>query len=74
MKLHKSGASGFLLFGASMFVLTVHATAVYGHGGGLDKNGCHRNNKEGNYHCHRGPDTGKSFPSKEAYERAKKEE
>jgi hypothetical protein len=29
------------------------------HGGGLDKYDCHRDNKAGNYHCHRGPVCGK---------------
>ncbi len=28
--------------------------AVWGHGGGLDANGCHTNQKTGAYHCHRG--------------------
>jgi hypothetical protein len=23
------------------------------HGGGLDKNGCHTDHKNGDYHCHR---------------------
>ena len=31
------------------------AKPVMGHGGGLDKNGCHHNRKTGGYHCHRGP-------------------
>ena len=26
---------------------------VYGHGGGLDRYGCHHNRKTGDYHCHR---------------------
>lgn len=26
-----------------------------GHGGGLDRNGCHTNRQTGEYHCHRGP-------------------
>lgn len=29
-------------------------TFANGHGGGLDKNGCHTNRKTGEYHCHRG--------------------
>jgi hypothetical protein len=32
-------------------VVTPHAS---GHGGGLDKNGCHTNRKTGEYHCHGG--------------------
>lgn len=34
------------------------------HGGGLDKQGCHHNRKDGGYHCHRGPLAGRSFESK----------
>lgn len=26
--------------------------SVVGHGGGLDKNGCHHDRKTGGYHCH----------------------
>lgn len=33
------------------------------HGGGLDKYGCHRDNKAGNYHCHRGSCQEKTFTS-----------
>jgi hypothetical protein len=31
----------------------------------LDVYGCHNNRKEGGYHCHRAPNAGKSFSSKE---------
>jgi hypothetical protein len=27
--------------------------AVFAHGGGLNKDGCHNNRKTGDYHCHR---------------------
>ena len=30
------------------------AGAAGAHGGGLDKNGCHHDRKNGGYHCHRG--------------------
>jgi hypothetical protein len=30
---------------------------------GFDKNGCHRDNKSGSYHCHRGSCAGKTFAS-----------
>lgn len=33
-------------------VLTSIALPLLGHGGGLDKNGCHTNRKTGDYHCH----------------------
>ena len=37
--------------------------AILAHGGGLDRYGCHRDNKAGNYHCHRGPSAGMTFGS-----------
>jgi len=37
---------------------------AYSHGGGLDAYGCHHDRKQGNYHCHRGPNTGKYYSSK----------
>jgi len=40
------------------------------HGGGLDKQGCHHNRKEGGYHCHRGPLAGQAFSSKTEAQRA----
>jgi len=42
-------------------------SAVKAHGGGLDSRGCHRDGSAGNYHCHRGPHAGETFPSKSAY-------
>ncbi|MGO7438909.1 YHYH domain-containing protein [Rhizobium ruizarguesonis] len=35
---------------ATVFALS--AASAFGHGGGLDKNGCHTNHKTGDYHCH----------------------
>jgi competence protein ComEA len=35
------------------------------HGGGLDDNGCHHDNKVGEYHCHQGPHAGETFASKD---------
>lgn len=29
------------------------AGGAFAHGGGLDKNGCHHDRKNGDYHCHR---------------------
>jgi len=55
----------------ALIAVLLASGALVAHGGGLDKNGCHRNNKEGNYHCHRGPDAGKTYTSKEAYEKSK---
>ena len=34
------------------FILT-SSSPVFPHGGGLDSYGCHRDKKQGNYHCHR---------------------
>ncbi|MER9596675.1 MULTISPECIES: YHYH domain-containing protein [unclassified Mesorhizobium] len=28
------------------------ATSAYAHSGGTDSNGCHKNHKTGDYHCH----------------------
>lgn len=33
--------------------LAVFAGYAISHGGGLDKNGCHTDHKNGDYHCHR---------------------
>jgi hypothetical protein len=51
---------GFRFFGASRAVATAALLAaafggapVAGHGGGLDRNGCHNNRRTGDYHCHR---------------------
>jgi hypothetical protein len=41
----------------------INPQAVIAHGGGLDRYGCHRDNKAGNYHCHRGPCSGTTFES-----------
>ena len=38
---------------------------VSGHGGGLDKNGCHHDRKAGGYHCHRGPKSDMQYRSNE---------
>jgi len=63
--------SGMLVL--SLLLSIAFSQPTYSHGGGLDGYGCHRNNKEGNYHCHRGPDAGKTFPSKAAYEKYRRE-
>jgi hypothetical protein len=41
----------------------INPQAVIAHGGGVDRYGCHRKNKAGNYHCHRGPCAGTTFKS-----------
>jgi endonuclease YncB( thermonuclease family) len=55
------------LFCVFVFISTVTAmspTYVLAHGGGLDGQGCHRNKKQGGYHCHRGQLAGQEFSSK----------
>lgn len=44
----------------------VTPSPVFAHGGGLDRYGCHRDNKAGNYHCHRAPCGSKTFASQAA--------
>ncbi|MDE0335177.1 MAG: hypothetical protein OXI64_09480 [Defluviicoccus sp.] len=38
---------------------TVPVSGALGHGGGLDRHGCHRETATGGYHCHRSKDEGK---------------
>lgn len=38
-----------------VFVTVTLSAPTWGHGGGLDQNGCHHNRKTGDYHCHRAP-------------------
>lgn len=39
---------------AAVLIALVVSPAAQGHGGGLDRNGCHTNRKTGDYHCHNG--------------------
>jgi len=41
------------------------AEVSWGHGGGLDALGCHRDRKAEEYHCHQGEFAGKTFSSKD---------
>ena len=38
---------------------------AWGHGGGLDKYGCHKDNEKGNYHCHEGKLQGREYKSQD---------
>lgn len=38
-----------------VFLAIALSPPTWGHGGGLDQNGCHHNRKTGDYHCHRVP-------------------
>lgn len=35
-------------------ILSLYGAYAYGHGGGLDRYGCHNDHQRGGYHCHRG--------------------
>jgi hypothetical protein len=39
----------------SLATLLVTTPSIQAHSGGLDRNGCHRNRRTGEYHCHRAP-------------------
>jgi hypothetical protein len=39
-------------FGLILLIMMCFGTFAYGHGGGLDSNGCHNDRKNGGYHCH----------------------
>lgn len=39
---------------ATIALALLVSPSLAGHGGGLDKNGCHTNRKTGEYHCHGG--------------------
>ena len=54
--------------------LTVISTSLYAHGGGLDADGCHNNNKEGNYHCHQGNYKDRVFASQNAMHTQRQED
>lgn len=41
------------LYAAIAVVLTLAGGYAISHGGGLDKDGCHHDHKNGGYHCHR---------------------
>ena len=55
----------FIRMSALLTLLAIPGLAL-AHPGGLDKNGCHTDKKAGDYHCHKGPNAGKNFSSKEA--------
>lgn len=41
--------------GAVLAAAVCFAAETFGHGGGLNADGCHTNRKTGDYHCHRAP-------------------
>lgn len=42
------------LISVMLLVLPAVAGNAWAHGGGLNKDGCHNDRKNGGYHCHRG--------------------
>lgn len=51
----KTSTGGLPALPALVAVLALCLTGqAAGHGGGLDKHGCHNDRKRGGYHCHRG--------------------
>ena len=66
--MHRSAILLSILVGGGILLMLCYITipvAALAHSGGLDRYGCHRDNKVGNYHCHRGTCTGKTFASQE---------
>ena len=47
-----------------ILLLSLTASTVLAHGGGLDEHGCHNDRSSGEYHCHQGDHEGKTFESK----------
>ena len=46
--------------------LAVLAPALaWGHGGGLDRYGCHKDTTKGDYHCHQGKLEGRTYKSQD---------
>lgn len=39
-------------YAATFALAALISSAALAHGGGLDRNGCHRNHSTGDYHCH----------------------
>src|SRR5437870_3722231 len=52
--------------GAALSFFSSSGVSAALHGGGLDSYGCHNDTKAGNYHCHRGLCSGKTFGSRAA--------
>ena len=50
----------FLKLTAVIGIALLLPSSVFGHGGGLDKYGCHHDRQRGGYHCHRGGESSSS--------------
>lgn len=53
-------------------ILLASPPPAWAHGGGLDALGCHNDRARGDYHCHKGPLSGRQFSSKRAAQQALK--
>lgn len=49
----------------ALVFLLLHGSMAYGHGGGLNAYGCHRQTSDNIYHCHDGPLDGRTFDTEE---------
>jgi hypothetical protein len=45
----------FILAISALALVAAFTAPAWGHGGGLDRYGCHNNRRTGGYHCHRAP-------------------
>ncbi|MEK6542911.1 MAG: thermonuclease family protein [Elusimicrobiota bacterium] len=50
---------------AAVYALLLLTPSAFAHRAGQDKQGCHHDRKQGDYHCHKGPLEGRTFKSKE---------
>ncbi len=57
---------GEVLQRAALAMLLSLSGVALAHNAPHDKYGCHNDRKAGSYHCHEGPQAGKTFASKEA--------
>lgn len=48
-------------------LMVVLAVPLMAHPGGLNREGCHNDRKNGGYHCHRAPSGGGSAPARSSY-------
>lgn len=45
----------YALVAIAVIFAALSAAPAFAHPGGLDRNGCHKNHKTDEYHCHRQP-------------------
>ena len=49
----------------ALAALLLVPAAAWAHGGGVDKHGCHKDAKVGDYHCHEGKLKGRTYKSED---------